>query len=663
MPALRHGADSSPRLALMPHAALPTPPLVAPRAGTWAWPLVLAAVFVVAIAAWSQWTMQADVEEERRTLLADALTVQSRLFDALNAEQQVIHNMAASLSNTAGAQDLMREQAVVDGLHRLWVSVTVLDAGNRVLAHVPGNMPYPSRPAWAGGLDDAGLTAHLVAPTRDGGRIIVRFAPSLLLRNAVPWWLATQYDARMVDGSGQRVAGPVWRGLLAGRQSHIVSLDPTLADTYLELTTRNVQVPWWRTLLPVIMALFLISSAVATITLRRRIMQVEAAEARWRTEVAWRSAIEDSLTVGLRARDLEGRTVHINRAFCDLVGLSPEQLLGSMPPMPYWPPDQAEQHMDRLRRNMSGGAPREGYVSRWVHSDGHPVDVMVFETPLVDARGRQTGWMGSFVDITERRKIEERERRQSELLANQARLITLGEVASALAHQLNQPLTAIAGYGAGVLRTLEGQGYDNERVLEALRRLGEQAVEAGRVVQRIRSFLTRRAPQREPCHIDDLVRRTLQLLARDLQRQGVQVWAEVDPGLPEVWADAVLIEQVLINLVRNAADALAETATPNPSVRIAATLAGERFVRVDVEDNGPGLAGRGIGQLTEAFYSTKPDGMGMGLAICLSVVEAHHGAMDAGTGTRLGGAKLSFTLPVPGSEPAPPDTASEETPR
>jgi two-component system sensor histidine kinase DctS len=318
--------------------------------------------------------------------------------------------------------------------------------------------------------------------------------------------------------------------------------------------------------------------------------------------------------------------------------------------MPYWPPDAIDGSMSRHLRNMAGGAPREGYEARWVHADGSAVDVMIFEAPLVDAAGRQIGWMGSIVDITARRRADERERRQVELLATQARLTTLGEVASALAHQLNQPLTAIAGYNAGVLRALERSGTAEPVLLDAVRRLGEQAAEAGRIVQRIRGFLSRRAPQRERCEVAEIVQRALTLLRRDLRQQGVEVETAIAAALPAVRADPVLVEQVLINLVRNAADALA-TVVP-ARVRISAApagatapAAGVRFVRIDVEDNGPGLRGRGIEQLSAPFYSTKPEGMGMGLAICRSVVEAHHGALEA-LASPLGGARLSFSLPV-----------------
>jgi two-component system sensor histidine kinase DctS len=256
--------------------------------------------------------------------------------------------------------------------------------------------------------------------------------------------------------------------------------------------------------------------------------------------------------------------------------------------------------------------------------------------------------MGSIIDITARKQLEERERRQAEAMAHQARLTTLGEVASALAHQLNQPLTVIMGYNAGLQRMLLDAGYDNQAVLHALSQQGEQAAEAGRIVRRIREFLTRRAPQREACDLGAVAHRAAELLDRDLRAAQVNIQWALAPQLPQVFADPILMEQVLINLIRNAMDAMAgawRDAGAIGSIRIAAQRSGERFVRMDVEDSGPGLNGRTVDALSAPFYSTKSDGMGMGLAICRSVIEVHHGGMDAGS-SNMGGARFSFTLPV-----------------
>ncbi|OYU45801.1 MAG: PAS domain-containing sensor histidine kinase [Burkholderiales bacterium PBB4] len=603
---------------MTPTQAPPTHTVPAHRRGAWVWPLLLALTFATAVGAWLQWTDEQEREDERSTLIADVLSLESRMAVWLGEEDTAIKAIAQHLPAVPSNETLLREPDVAHGLRRLWISVTVVDRDNN-------------------------LSAHLVTPLPGGGQLIVRFAPSTLLRQTVPWWLSRKYHVQLMDDYGQRIAATDDALPQPGHQSYRVSLDVPMQETYLELTTREVRKAWWRTLPLALMLVFVALSAAASWTLRRQMQEVNSAEHRWRTEAAWRRAIEDSLTVGLRGRDMEGRLVHVNRAFCDLVGLSPEQLLGKLPPMPYWLPDAMEDSMQRHLRNMAGEAPREGYETQWLHSNGSTMDVMMLEAPLIDAQGVQIGWMGSVVDITGRKRSQERERRQLETLGNQARLTTLGEVASALAHQLNQPLAAVASYNAGVLRSLKGQGFQDAVVLQALEREGEQIAAAGRVVQRIRAFLTRRSPQPEPIAVTTLVQRALDLLKHDFQQQAVIVTVRETPGLMRVMADPVLIEQVLINLLRNSMDSLAGQAAPR--IHIAASTAGTRFVRVEVDVSGTGLQGLGIDALASPFHTTKPDGMGMGLSICRTIIEAHHGALEAGV-SDLGGARLSFTLPV-----------------
>jgi two-component system, LuxR family, sensor histidine kinase DctS len=243
--------------------------------------------------------------------------------------------------------------------------------------------------------------------------------------------------------------------------------------------------------------------------------------------------------------------------------------------------------------------------------------------------------------------MEERDRRQADTLAHHARLTMLGEIASTLAHELNQPLTAIASYNAGVINSLKRDGFTDADVHDALQRLGEQAAQAGRIVQRIREFLTRREPEREPCEIHQIVVNAIALFRRELDRHQVTIKLNNLDEAVRVTADPVLIEQVIINLLRNATDAL--MTTTDRQIEVTIHGAGERFLRIDVTDNGPGLAGRGIKQLCTAFYSTKSEGMGMGLAICRSIIEAHEGAFDACETPKnfaKSGAQFSLSLPL-----------------
>ena len=623
----------------------------------WLAPLGLSLIFVLGVLAWVRANETEEQEQQRQTLISDALSTEAQLRDRIDEEQAHVRQLAAGLAGHAPtAATLASHPEVNAGLRRLWLAVTWLDARNRVLAEVPAESESNH--------SEDGLSLHLTARVAPDGVLVVRYAPALLLKRGVPWWLARKYDVQLVDSADQVIASSTESPLRAAqgpRPSYRVALtgplraspltQATLTDAALELTVRDPAVNAIRPLAWVLVAGFLPLIGVASWLLRRQMRQVERAEVAGRTEAAWRRAMEDSALVALRARDFDGRLLYVNRTLCEMVGLPAERLVGLLPPMPYWPPDALAEVAERNRRNLAGQAPREGYEARWQHSSGRMVDVMVFESPLVDAAGRQIGWMGSIIDITERKRLEERERRQIETLAHNARLTMLGEVASTLAHELNQPLTAIASYGAGVTNSLAKLGVQDELVLGALQRLGQQAAHAGRIVARIREFLTRREPRHEPCDLHEVITAAIELLRRDCQRRGVALEVTLAAAVPTVLADAVLIEQVVINLVRNAADALQSRETGR-RIWVSSRVSGD-FVRVDVQDNGPGLQGRRVEQLCAPFYSTKSDGMGMGLAICRSIIEAHQGVLDASEAAN-GGALFSFSLPL--SPVAQPET-------
>ena len=616
------------------------------RRSLWALPFLTALFFVTGVLIWSYQAEKADTEERRATLISDALSSEAQLRAMLDGEAAVAQELARTLPTLQrNAAALAKQTQVVRGLRGLWLSVTWLDADNRIVAHVPDRAakaeagPAPMR-------EGAGLSSHFVV-TAGAERLVVRYAPTTLLRRGIPWWLARKYDVQLVDSSEQVIASvdevPL-RPDATGHASYRVLVGSQMPGAYLELTARQAQTSPWQALPLLLSSGFLLMMAVVTFLLRRQVRRISRAENAWRTEAAWRQAMGESALVGLRARDREGRILYVNRTFCNMVGLEAPQLVGLCPPMPYWPSDTIEAVTQRNQRNLAGLAPREGYEARWQHQDGHALDVMVFESPLIDANGQQMGWMGSIIDITTRKALEARERHQSEAMAHQARLTTLGEIASALAHQLNQPLTAVMGYNAGLQRLLEQEDTPRAKMLAALQSQQLQASEAGHIVQRIREFLTRRAPKREACNLMQLAQRALGLLHRELQQRKITVGWNLSDTLPAVYADVILVEQVLLNLVRNAADAL-DAQTDARRIGIAIHASGTGFLKVDVEDNGGGLEGRTVEQLSAPFYSTKSNGMGMGLAICRSVIEAHHGGFDAGA-SAMGGARFSFTLPV-----------------
>ena len=618
----------------------------------WVWPLVLSLLFVGGVIAWLRSVEHADLESQRAEMISDALSLEAQVSSRIDGETARLKALADAINARTLTRDGFAQHALVlDGLRRFWVSVTWLDADGRLVAQVPDDT-LPAHAAARSDAHEGGLAGHLSAPLtqqpggKPAGLLVARYSAAEVLRQKVPWWLARKYDIRLVDELGEVIAATADGPRRAHQAWYRMQAGPSMPQAFLALAARDVVVPWWRSVPVFLMAGFVLMMGGASWMLRRQMRGVSRAEEAWRTEAAWRTAMEDSLAVGIRARDLEGRLVYVNKTMADMLGYQPEELIGAMPPMPYWPTHELDQSMKRHLRNMAGEAPREGYEARWQHRDGHILEVVVLEAPLVDAKGQHIGWMASSLNVTERKRLEERERKQADTMAHHSRLTMLGEVASTLAHELNQPLSAIASYNAGVLNSLSREPGSDPALLIALKRMGEQASHAGRIVKRIREFLTRREPQREPCDINQIVASAVALFGREIARHRITVTTELGANLPTVMADPILIEQVAANLVRNACDELAHAQSDQARRIHVHTLlgAGGRFVKVVVTDSGPGLGGRGIEQLCTPFYSTKSDGMGMGLAICRSIIELHYGGLDAEEAAG-GGASLSFTVP------------------
>ncbi len=614
----------------------------------WATPLLLSVAFTALVVAWAQDNDRLERESLQRSVMADTLSLEAQLTARLETEKVKLRAAATRL--LPAGPDAHRQLAslpeIAAGLDRRWLSVLWLDANGRIVAEArrdqrPGAQNLPNI---------QGITLHLVVPTSDErrpqtGQLIARYDPADLIQSKDFWWLAAQYEVQLLSGLGEVILSTEKSGRAAAGETYETPFQ-AIADAQLRLTQRVRQPHWFTTLPVVLMVGFLACLAVATLLLRRQMNRVAKAEAAWRTEAAWRQSLEESALVGLRARNLDGRLLFANGTFCEMVGYSFAELVEQGPSF--------DAQLQTLRDSVAHPSKREGREARWQHRDGHIVDVMVFESPLIDGRGAQVGWMDSIVDVTERKQLEELERRQREVLANHARLSTLGEVASTLAHELNQPLTSIVSYSAGIAKALEKLPGTEPDLLAAAQALSRHASKAGGIVHRIRARLARRELVLERCNINPLVADAVTLLQREFQRAGVDVALQLHAGLPAVHIDRIGIEQVITNLLRNACDAMAGMAQQRTlQVR---TLLGRvppqdpraGWVTVEVTDAGPGLGGRDIEALTEPFFSTKKEGTGLGLAICRSILESHGGVLHA-QDVASGGARFSFSLP-PGSK-------------
>ena len=387
--------------------------------------------------------------------------------------------------------------------------------------------------------------------------------------------------------------------------------------------------------------------------------------------LAFRKAMEDSVLTGLRVRDLSGRITYVNPAFCQMVGMSAKELLHQSFPSPYWPPELAHTYQQRQAIRLAGNnLPREGHESVFMRPDGTRFAVLIMEAPLINAVGKHTGWVSAILDVSEQRRIEELSRASQDRLQATARLAMVGEMASLLSHELNQPLAAISSYAVGSLNLLSDTAHAPLSPLSSdlqigLGRIAEQAERAGKVIKSVHDFVRRRDQAREAVKPQTLLDAIMPLVGLQARKLSVVVVLEVDVACEAVLCDRTMVEQVLLNLVRNGMQAMgmqamgiqtteiqavqqgAGTASRVLTVRVrpAASRGANRWVEFSVTDQGEGIPADVAAQLFTPFFTTKAEGMGLGLSLCRTVIEQHGGFLGFAAGQPRG-TIFSFTLPV-----------------
>jgi PAS domain S-box-containing protein len=282
----------------------------------------------------------------------------------------------------------------------------------------------------------------------------------------------------------------------------------------------------------------------------------------------------------------------------------------------------------------------------------------------LEVRSRYLNWVDGRLaqmviatDITPRRHAEEQSAAQAERAQSASRLITMGEMASSVAHELNQPLTAINNYCNGLVSRIKSDQINQEDLLAALQKTARQAQRAGQIIQRIRSFVKRSEPNRTPSDVTLMVNEAVELAGIELRRRNVRLSHYVAARLPNLLVDPILIEQVLVNLLKNAAESIDHAQRPAPRRTVELRVLPREIdahavVEFSVQDSGAGLAPEVMDRLYEAFFSTKVEGMGIGLNLCRTIVESHQGRMQAENlynGSDVSGCRFSFWIPVSGA--------------
>lgn len=793
-------------------------------------PLAAVLLFLAAIVAAFWYLRLEEMDREQEAVKRDVEYAQQRMRLRLLERQEQLMRIARDISNKEVDADefVGRAESMIAQYPEL-LMLTWIDERRRVTASYaapslsnsqlrikgevlrPGEtetmyslardllQPVYSQPV--AGPDSSGLLqlhVPLAELSKFGGVILGEYSIDGLLRYGVPAEISAKYAVALLDGKGRVLAGtsvpprnpatqflpwaaqpneyevpvsPVGNGLIVRAQAYRTGLGVIGSGLFWLVGTLSAMTAWM---------------LIANWRHTRRRMKVQQA---LMAETNFRRAMENSMLTGMRALDMNGRITYVNAAFCQMTGWSEAELVGRTPPFPYWPEEDRELLAARLDDELHGRTIQGGFQVRVKRKDGSLFDARLYVSPLVDAKGHQTGWMTSMTDITEptrireqlqasherfttvlealdasvsvaplgseellfanklyrlwfggragghlnmvvqagmsdtpqprdepmddvdafvglptnsltsatsenaeifvpdlgkwlevrsrylnwvdgrlaqmviatdittRRNAEEQAAAQAERAQSASRLITMGEMASSVAHELNQPLTAITNYCNGLVSRIRSKQISEDDVLAALDKTARQAQRAGQIIQRIRSFVKRSEPNRALSDVSAIVNEALELAEIELRRRNVRLSHYVAARLPQLMVDPILIEQVLVNLLRNAAEAI-EQAGRAPGRRsvelrvVPKQVHDTQVVEFAVTDSGQGLAPEVMERLYEAFFSTKVEGMGIGLNLCRSIVESHQGRMQAENiynGAEVAGCRFSFWIPVSGA--------------
>ncbi len=801
-------------------------------------PLAAVLLFLAAIIASFGYLRLEEIDREHEAVKRDVEYTQQRLRLRLLERQEQLMRIARDISNRELDADefQVRAEALVNqypDLERLtWIderrrvkasyATASLQPGQRQvlgetlklgetqnifnLARELLQPVYSQRAAVANAAPFLQLHIPLTDRTRFAGVVLAEYSVDGLYRYGVPSEVSARYAISLLDDKGARLAGtsvpprnsatsllpwvnpvneyevpvsPVGNGLVLRAQAYRTSLGVIGSGLFWLVGVLSFMTTW-----------MLIANWRHTRHTRRRQQAQQALVA----ETNFRRAMENSMLTGMRAMDLQGRITYVNAAFCQMTGWNESELVGRTAPFPYWPDTDYDTLNQVHNEELSGKATPGGVQMRVRRPDNTLFDARLYVSPLIDARGTQTGWMTSMTDITEpnrireqlsssferfttvlealdasisvaplgsdemlfanklyrlwfgalttghmqlvaqagvparpvneeshdhvdsfagmptnvlpdaesehaevylselglwlevrtrylswvdgrlaqmviatditsRRLAEQQAAAQADRAQNASRLITMGEMASSVAHELNQPLTAINNYCHGMVSRIRSQQISEQDLLGALEKTARQAQRAGQIIQRIRSFVKRSEPNRTWSRVTDMLDEAVELAEIELRRRNVRLARSISARLPLLLVDPILIEQVLINLLKNAAESVDSaqrpTAMRKAELKVALRQVDDKdVVEFSVLDSGNGLAPEVMDRLYEAFYSTKTDGMGIGLNLCRSIVESHQGRMRAENlynGAEITGCCFSFWLPVGEPESTAPN--------
>ena len=346
--------------------------------------------------------------------------------------------------------------------------------------------------------------------------------------------------------------------------------------------------------------------------------------------------------------DADRKVRLINKKGCEILGYDEDEVIGK-DWFKNFLPESVREDIGAIFDTLVAGdiEPLEYHENPIINKDGSERLIAWHNTLLRDENGKIIGTLSSGEDITEHREAEEQLREHQAELAHVWRVNTMGEMASGLAHELNQPLCAILNYANACLRMTKRGTDEPDKVTEALEQITAQTDRAGQIIRRIRSLVAKRKPRQSTVDVNGVVREVVEMQKAEASQKGITVRTELAEDLPLILADGVEIEAVVLNLVRNAFDAMSDPALERREATIRTSVSENNSVEATVTDSGKGLLGEDPENIFDLFFTTKADGLGIGLSISRTIIEGHGGRLWAEPNPDCG-VSFRFTLPVAG---------------
>ena len=384
--------------------------------------------------------------------------------------------------------------------------------------------------------------------------------------------------------------------------------------------------------------------AARTADLQEEVVRRRDTEATLRaSEERWRSMFEAS-AVGITLMDQQNHFAAANEAFQKMVGYTEQELL-SLGPVDITHEDDRQATREMIQDVQSGKRQDYQAEKRYRRKDGKVIWVRVSTARALDPNSPLPGIPTLVEDITERKRAEMAWHDAREALSRATRLTVMGELSASIAHEINQPLSAIITNGRACERFLDFSPPDLDEVKDAVGEIVRDGKRASEVLSRIRAMSRNSAPERGPVDVNLAIAEVLALTRDELHRHRISVMTELHSNLPVTMADRVQLQQVVLNLVMNGIDAMRAVTDRPRNLTVRSQLSDQGNIVVNVADSGVGLDPRNRDRIFDSFFTTKPEGMGMGLAISNTIIQAHHGQLWAESGTPFG-AIFGFTLPL-----------------